>query len=225
MARVNIVASIHFHDISSDSKNGLASFYRISKADGAILDSLKMPLTPLFLGINYDGRQIPGFKIRLIKKQAGLFICNPETDTVFIYDHKKTLVPVISKIPLASSMTPIDYLNNCVEVGMYQFMQVYTARPGDEFPGIFPARYYVRNKATGEIFRQKLVLPDYKGKEFFIGPAEARINGLENGLLLELKLPELKEANAENKLDGKLKKLVDTLADDDNNVFVIVSFN
>lgn len=230
--------SFFFYDISLDHKmvrvneagadmpvrDYVASFYRISKTNGAVLDSVVLPVTPLFLGIKYNGNRIPGFKNRLIKRQEGVFICNPENDTVFIYNNKKDLTPVISKKPLAPSMDPIAYLNNCVDVGNYQFMQVYTARPGDKFPGILPARYYMRNKETGEIVRQKLVSPDYKGKEFFIGPIESRASGLGNSVLFELKLIELKEANAQNKLSGKLKELVDTLTDDDNNVFMIVSF-
>lgn len=200
-----------------------APFYRISKKDGAVLDCVKLLIPPLFLGVNDNGIQIPGKKSRFLKSKEGAFICFPETDTVFMYNSKNGLTPVICKTPLASSMQPLIYLNNCVDKGKYQFMQTYTARREKGcFP--FPTQYYMRNKETGEIVSQKFVLPHYKGKEFFIGPTEARVNGLENGVIFELKLLELKQANAQGKLSGKLKELVDTLKEDDNNIFVIAEF-
>lgn len=204
-------------------KEYVVPLYRISKADGAVLNSAELSVSPLFLGIIENGIRIPGRKNRLIKNKAGAFICYPEIDTVFMYGNETGLTPVIYKTPPVSSGNPLIYLNNCVDVGKYQFLQTYTARR-EEGAYPFPSQYYLRNKETGEIVKQKLFLPDYQGKKFFIGPTEGKINGLENGVLLELELTELKEANAKNKLSGKLKELVDTLADDDNNIFVIVEF-
>lgn len=201
----------------------VAPLYRISKADGAVLNRAELLVSPLFLGVIENGISIPGKRNRLIKSKEGAFICYPEMDTVFMYSNETGLTPVIYKTPPASSMKPLIYLNNCVDVGKYQFLQTYTARR-EEGAYPFPSQYYLRNKETGEIVKQQLFLPEYKGKELFIGPTEARINGLENGVLLELELTELKEANAENRLSGKLKELVDTLTDDYNNVFVIVEF-
>ena len=87
----------------------------------------------------------------------------------------------------------------------------------------FPDKYYVRDKETGKIFQQKLLLPEYSGKEFTISPTQTRMN-LENSIYFELDLLELKEAYAQNRLSGKLKELVATLWDDDNNVYVIAQF-
>jgi len=81
----------------------------------------------------------------------------------------------------------------------------------------------MRNKSTGEIFRPKFLLPDYRGKEFVISPSV--INVYDDGYFFELGLSELKQAFRDNKLSGKLKELVAKLNEDkDNNVFMLVEF-
>jgi len=203
----------------------ISPFYRISKTDGAVLDYLELPMAPIFLGIYIDGRPLPALhKTRLIKCAEGVLLCNPENDTVFLYGKEKSLTPILHKTPLANETNPMTYLNNCVDVGNYQFMEIYTVRAGDVYAGIFPVKYFIRNKKTGEIFQQKLIVPDYQEKEFIIGIGQARISGLENSVFFELDLVELKEAYAQNRLSGKLKELVAILKEDDNNVFMIVEF-
>jgi len=228
-------SSLIFYDVSKEinrfdidyknlSTNDLTSrFFLISKSDGAVLDSLELPIAPIFLGIYHKEMRVSAIGKRLlIESTQGVLICNPENDTVFLYGKDKSLSPVLHKTPLADATDPMTYLNNCVDMGNYQFMEVYTVRAGDVFPGVFPVKYYMRDKGTGEIFQQKLLLPDYLGKEFVIGP----FSGIrfEEGVVFELDLLELKEAYAENKLSGKLKELVATLKADDNNVFVIAEF-
>ena len=206
------------------AENLVSPFYLISKADGAVLEHIELPIPSFFLGINHNGMRIPASrKIRLTKGNTGVLLCNPERDTVFLYGRGKPLTPILHKIPLVNATTPMTYLNNCLDLGSYQFMEVYTVRAGDVYPGIFPVTYYLRNKKSGEIFRQKLLLPDFKGQEFIIRPLG---NGrrIENGDYFELDITELKQAYAENKLSGKLKELVATLKEDDNNVYVIAEF-
>jgi len=85
---------------------------------------------------------------------------------------------------------------------------------------------YVYDKQTGEIIRQKIILPDYKGKEFIIEVQRTYFDGKETGIHFELDLFELKQAYKENKLSGQLKELVATLNEStDNNVIVFVRFN
>ena len=203
----------------------VARYYLISKIDGVALDCIELSIPPIFLGIYLDGARIPArSKIRLISKKEGILICNPESDTVFLYGRDRSLIPILHKIPLTIDSNPITYLNNCVDMGNYQFFEVYTVRAGDIYPGVFPVKYYMRNKITGEIFQQKLLLPEYTGKELVITPLHAKMSGSENSIYFELDLLELKQAYAQNKLSGTLKELVSTLKEDDNNVYVMVQF-
>ena len=85
--------------------------------------------------------------------------------------------------------------------------------------------YYMRDKETGEIFRQKIVLPDYKGKEFFLYAEGGFTRYLENEYVFTLNLSELKQAEKENRLNGKLKELVTTLNEmEDNDIYMFVKF-
>jgi hypothetical protein len=202
-------------------------FVRISKTDGAVLDYVKMPAAQVELGAY---REVEGRKMmvrartsRLIKGKGGVFLCNPESDTVFFYGRDQILTPVMYKTPSITTQEPMVYLNNCVDAGSYQFMEVYTIRfePG-ALP--YPAAYLMRDKKTGEVFRQKLLLPDYKGKVFSIGP-RAVLQGDESGAFFELDLMELKQAYADNLLSGRLKELTATLNEiEDNNVYVWLHF-
>ena len=202
-------------------------FIRISKADGEVLDYIELNCKKISLqdkrALKGEGRGGPaGRTNRFIKNKEGLLLCNPENDTVFFYGKNKTLTPLICKTPLLDDLDPMVYMNNCVDAGMYQFTEVYIVRYEEGyFP--FPVKYYMRDKQTGEIFRPKITLPDYKGKEFFISPLRSR--NYENGIYYELELKELKEALNENKLGGKLKELISTLNEsEDNNVFIMVNF-
>ncbi|MDR2585381.1 MAG: 6-bladed beta-propeller [Prevotellaceae bacterium] len=202
------------------------SFYLISKADGAVLEYFELPIAPIFLGITWNGTNVPSmFLRRLIKNKEGVLICNPENDTVFLYAKDRSLTPILTKIPRVASTNPMTHINNCIDVENFQFTEIYILLPGDDYPGNFPVKYYMLDKKTGEIALPKLLLPDYYGKEFSISPMIAGlVNGLENGVVFELDLVELKEALVENRLNGKLKELVGKLKEDDNNIYVMVQF-
>ena len=198
-------------------------FFLISKKDGKILDFVDIPSASQYLGTYSEelGTFIPGRTTRILKCKEGILLCNPETDTVFLYSKNRTLTPVIYQTPSVSALDPVIYLNNCVDAGRYQFMEVFTLQY-NVLP--YPVKYLLRDKETGEVFRQKILLPDYKGKEFIISPIRSG-RDYENGPWFELDLSELKEAYRENRLSGKLKELVATLNEDvDNNVFMLVKF-
>ena len=91
----------------------------------------------------------------------------------------------------------------------------------------------MRNKNTGETVFYKFILDDYKGKDFIMNRNHRDANGMlsheggiyTDGYWFELDLYELKQAYSDNKLSGKLKELVSTLnEDEDNNVFMLVEF-
>ena len=210
MGRFEQAVSANDHDDSP--------FMIVSKTDGKILDYIHLPQNNIILRVANETSWIN--PCRVIRCPGGILLCNPETDTVFRYNIDKSLTPVMYKTPFVSDLDPMVILNNCVDVGNYQFIELITLSIVDRD---FPIKYYVRDKRNGEVYQQKLVLPEYKGKVFFIGLLKHQID-YENGAYLELDLLELKQAYRENKLSGKLKELVATLKDDDNNVFVRANF-
>ena len=68
------------------------------------------------------------------------------------------------------------------------------------------------------------MIPDYKGKNIMISSKFGSfLHG--NVIRIGLDLMELKQAYRENRLSGKLKELVATLNEyEDNNVFMLVNF-
>ena len=202
-----------------------SSFFIISKADGQVLNYIQMPASQNDLSFKTSsGNPMMLFYANNIVKHAdGFLLCNPEVDTVFLYDKAKDLTPIICKIPLVGTSEPKTILNNCIDIDKYQFMEIQTV--GYDYLGYRNQnKYYIRDKKTGEVYQQEMVIPDYKGKKIIIRPDYYNFFH-ENGTHIELDLIELKKAYIENRLSGKLKELVATLNEyEDNNVFMFVHF-
>lgn len=115
-------------------------------------------------------------------------------------------------------MTVMDI---CMEAGGFQFISLYSYAQTGQSPS---PTYYMRDKETGEIFRQKITVPDYIGYDFFVNP---RLQSYyENEYHFELDFTKLEEAFDQNRLNGKLKELMESLLDDEdpNNIFMFVDF-
>ena len=218
----------------SPKEDYVIPFYRISKTTGEVLDCVELPGTHLALGANFNGRWVNAPRLYSLKCPEGILLGSAGTDTVFLYKGDKSLTPVICQTPPIESLNPVEFLDICLDRGNYQFLKTLLVRDGTisarekiTFADFFPTKYYVRNKKTGEISRQKFLIPDYKGKEFIIDPSDQLSAGIpfNKEYCIELSLYELKQAYRENKLGGKLKELVATLnEDEDNNVFMLVDF-
>ena len=221
--QIGVKESIRINQGDLSEDDYLEPYYLISKDDGEVLDYFELPVRPSLGFVNNNsGFWVPALSRPLVKSTEGVFICNPQNDTVFLYDKNRRLTPVLSKKPKAKSMNPMVYLDNCIELGQYQFIDLGIIRPEDT--PAFTRESYMRDKKSGEIFRQKLRLQEYEDKEFFISTFRFLRHLYSNGCWFELELLELKEAYLNNKLSGKLKELVATLDEDDNNVFVFVDF-
>jgi len=208
----------------SVSPSNDSSYFFISKADGKALEYIKFPRNEIdFTEPKYNGLITTIHETRrVIKCVGGVLLCNIDSDTVFFYGKDKSIIPIMCKTPLVSDLDPKVVLNNFRETDRYQFIEIKILKT--ESTNVFDyMKYYIRDKQTGEIFRQKIILPEYQGKEFFRFFSDRYSN--ENEYYLELDLIELKEAYKENRLSGKLKELVATLNElEDNNVFMSVKF-
>ena len=202
-----------------------STYILISKTDGKVLDYIKMPSGTINVSNITEIHPKTGEKIfgtrpiaRILKCADGLLLSNPETDTIFFCGKDKSLTPIIHKTPLVKDLDPMIVLENCIDLGSYQLLSTFSLNPDDKVK-----KTYIRDKKTSEIFRPKVVLPDYKGKELLFVLRKNRFH--EKEYYFELDLIELKQAYRENKLSGKLKEFVDTLDEDkDNNVLMFVNF-
>ena len=197
-------------------------FFLISKLDGTVLDYISLPNENIDLSYKNSvfTSQVNYGRVR--KSADGLLLYNPESDTVFHYSKEKHLTPDMHKKPRLSSQNPMTVMDICMDAGKYQFIAVYPYRETGKSP---TPKYYMRNKATGELFRQKITLSDFEGKELYINPR--LFNYYEHAYHFELDFAELEEAYYKNKLSGKLKELVASLLENEesNNVFVFADFN
>lgn len=200
-----------------------SAFFLISKLDGTVLDYISLPNKNIDLSYKdlnsvFTGQVSYG---RVRKSADGLLLYNPESDTVFHYSKEKCLTPYMHKKPILSSQTSMTVMDICMDAGKYQFIAVYPYRETAKSP---TPKYYMRNKATGELFRPKITLSDFEGKELYINPR--LLNYYEHAYHFELDFAELEEAYYKNKLSGKLKEQVASLLEDEesNNVFVFADF-
>jgi len=219
-----IVQNNSGEEITFTEQVGDSSFFLISKTDGTVLEYIQLPnknidLSYRDLGGAFIGQISYG---RVRKCPDGLFLYNPEADTVFLYSKNKSLTPYMHKKPLLSDMNPMTVMDICMDGGRFQFLSVYPYLKTGSSPS---PKYYMRDKETGEIFRQKITLPEYRGKDFYINPRLS--NYYENKYHFELDFTELEEAYHENRLRGRLKELVASLMkeEDANNVFAFVDFH
>ena len=132
-----------------------------------------------------------------------MIIYDEDADEVYVY---------------ASSKSIMVY-----SIGRYQLMSDYTYVNRLEREAIVPQKHYGRDKLTGEIFTPKITLPDYKGAYF--SDLACHVVGDKILAFNYLNLYALKQAYNDNKLSGKLKELVATLNEnEDNDVCVFATF-
>ena len=197
-----------------------SSYFHISKTDGKIPDYLIFPSNEIDMTeLLNDGSSVWHHRRNMKKHDAGVFLCHSDIDTVFLYGKDRSLTPVFCKTPLVSDMASKAILYNFMEVEKYQFFCVchFSGKIGGDY------KYYFRDKQTGEIFRQKIILPDYKGEDFSLFDNMLTFSG--NEAVTALGLSELKKAYRENRLSGQLKELVATLNEEkDNDVNMLIRF-
>jgi hypothetical protein len=202
-----------------------SAFVLISKIDGSLLGYVEIPRPTIDLSVRTGVGSNPPMWMsytRIVKSSDGFLLSNPASDTIYLFCRDKSLTPILRKIPLLSDGNR-RVLENIIDIGRYQFMRV-GDRLAEEPRQDFRYEFLVRDKETGEVFRQRLILPDFQGKEFFIH-AHGSLRSVDE-YRITLCLSELKDAYRENRLGGELKELVATLnEDEDNDVSMILRFH
>lgn len=199
-----------------------STFFLISRLDGKVMDYISLPHKSIDLSHKSSAFTSQVSYGRVRKSVDGLLLYNPESDTIFHYSKDKHLTPYMHKKPILSNQSLKTVMDICMDTGKYQFIALCPYQKIGKSP---VPKYYMRDKATGELFRQKITLPDFEGKELYINPR--LLSYYEHSYHFELDFLELEEAYYANKLSGDLKKLVASLLEDEssNNVFVFADFH
>ena len=209
-----------------------SSIFRISKKDGAVLEHVAFPSNSVNLTDLGDGQKILNGFHRIMNSTNGLIISNPEADTIFLLCKNRVITPIFAKAPSIHDVQPFTVWSSFVDTKRFQFLSVHTLIGFDEILRIPSAerysrlnRHFVYDKYTSKIFHPRLLLPDFSGKEIVINASRTFLIGKGKVAHFELDLIEMKQAYRDNKLSGRLKELVSTLDEyEDNNVFMLVYF-
>ncbi|MDL2265414.1 6-bladed beta-propeller [Parabacteroides sp. OttesenSCG-928-G07] len=217
-------------DEPRDNKNAYVSpFVRISRVDGSVLENIKIPqdftidLAAIAPGIGAIGNSISGIKPRMTTYQNGVLLNHQEMDTIYLYDKSHRIIPVLTQTPSVKTTTPKVYINWFFDPGKYQFFEITKAIFVQGGP--LQSTYLMRDKQDGSIYQQKLLLEEFKGKEFFIThKIFLRMPDYKIGHF-NLNIDELREAYADNKLSGQLKEMMASMSKEkENDIIVLLQF-
>ena len=194
----------------------------ISKEDGRVVETIdirrgkKLKL----IGILEEKGFVTSYYISpgyLSGYKDGYLLADYSIDTVYFISPEKRLSPILVRKPKVQSMDPIIILNGFIAAGGYDFVCWVNLKP-------YSDGYLMRDRKTCLIYRQKITFNDYKGKQVYLS-SETIKNTQDSKLgLINLDLEELKEANSENRITGKLKQMVENSEEDGNNIFMLLHF-
>lgn len=203
-------------------------FSIISKEDGTLLESIVLPeYEKMQTQVREtDGEYVTVYYVpsnNLVKHKDGVLLNNHSSDTLFLYNRNRIIKPFLVRTPQIRATDPVIYLNSLVESSEYQFFQAVEVKVGDD--GV-PWIGLMREKSNNNIYTQKIVLNDFRGKEIVITP-NCISNTNDPGVgFFNMDIEELSTANAEGRLSGELKKITEHAeqSDNGNNVYMFVYF-
>ena len=126
--------------------------------------------------------------------------------------------------PAVKGMSEKSFLNGYVEAGDYLFFEKVIVKAVENRRPPVPSVYYLYDKRDGQFYEQAVSMRDFEGKRIDLTPKiiqpsrDARL-----GCLL-LTVDELQTANADGKLSGELKRIVDEMPEDSNDLLMLMRF-
>ena len=205
--------------------NAISPFSYISKTNGEIIYEVRFPAgNRVNLNImNIDQMNvfvISSYVFYITRYKMGFLLTDHSNDTVYFCSKDKVLSPFLRKTPSVINMDPVIYMNSLIEAGDYQFFTVTTVK---NIENRLPISYLMRDTRSGRIYQQKIRVDDYIDKEIFLSPSSIDITDDDRLAFVEFDLEELKMANHENKLRGKLKEIVNSSIEDGNNIYMLLT--
>lgn len=203
-------------------------FVRISKADGGLVSYITLPknfLVDLSADFQTAGISLKVFgpNHRLVSHRDGFLLTNQETDTIFLYAHDQ-LKPMMIHTPPISEQGEKSYLNGYVEAGDYLFFEKVIVKAVENRRPPVPSVYYLYDKRDGQFYEQAVSMRDFEGKRIDLTPQIIRPSRDARLGCLLLTVDELQTANADGKLSGELKRIVDEMPEDSNDLLMLMRF-
>jgi hypothetical protein len=202
-----------------------SSFVLLSKQNGSIIDKICIPYEKrINFFIIRDGAGIIADSYPAVRNGNDFLLTEYSSDTVFCFTPERELIPVLVRTPPVQGMNPKILLHSWLETSKYLFFSTQKLDFDWNTLKMEPHTGYLMEKNSGTFFQTKVQLPDYQGKELVISPKVIeRISSQQTGIIV-LSALELHDAKKANKLSGKLKEVSNRLTEDDEFVFMILSF-
>ncbi|WP_455961057.1 6-bladed beta-propeller [Bacteroides bouchesdurhonensis] len=143
-------------------------------------------------------------------------------DTVFLYKNKK-IIPLFTRTPKSAASDPRLMLTCTMKLGNYLFMSSMAKKIYDG-PRI-ETKDFVYDLSTGTIYDGRLVIKDANSSGRFSLMGDNSYTQLPENCLLQSYRPDrLLKDYKEGKLKGQLKDIASKLSEDDNPVFMLITF-
>jgi hypothetical protein len=207
-------------------KDGIkdSSFVLLSKQDGSA-DFINLPYEER-INLYFSQGIVGDFADTYfaVRNNNDFLLTDYSSDTVYRFTPKRELIPILVRKPSIQKMETKIFLHSWLETRKYLFFSTqlidmdWTAQ---KWP---LAKGYLMEKNSGNIFQTNVQMKDYKGKELILGPSVIHNIPNEQTGIIVWNVSEFHTANSEGKLSSKLKEVTDRLTEDDEYVFMILTF-
>lgn len=205
-----------------------SAFIRFSRDKGVVEEYLGIKED--FFGTDLTGESFGDRNVRVPVRinrfsvhQDGWLLHNQETDTIFLYRRDHSLSPYMTQTPSVREGNPGTFIYSVVDIDNYQFIELHTLR--QLASGTLHATGLLRDKKDGSIYKSKVVLNEYEGKNFIVNRQLTFLFQTAHKALISLPVDELWEAYETNKLTGKLKEVVGAMdPESENDLLLLLKF-
>ena len=221
-SRENLMTYKHYPPFDESEKSAHAL---ISKADGSIVQEIGIPVgdiaTPVFMGMHEKYGEItmgPSYYLT-VPTVGGWLLSRPSCDTLYRYSEDGR-VPCLVRTPSIHSMKSQVFLYPTIKLGNCIFM--YTQKKEVDMNTLkgFPTEELVYDEAAGEVYRPSVYNDDIIERgdiSFVTEPLNEKIVAC-----LPYNAADLLVLLHEGKLRGDLKRMAETLEEEDNPVLLLV---
>ena len=204
------------------------SFMLVSKQDGFV-DVITIPVEERINTVFWSGEEGSGLgtvaeTYYAIRNGNDFLLTDYSSDTVYRFTPDRQLIPVLVRQPSIQRMATKIFLHSWLETKKYLFFSTQLMEVDWNVSKWPPHKGYLMEKNSGQFFQTNVQMRDYRGKELIISPSVIHNAPNPQTGIIVWNVSELKEAYKENKLSGKLKAVMESLTEDDEQVFMILNF-
>jgi hypothetical protein len=217
------------YDNSLQEKDGedgnyQSCFFITSKQDGSIIREIKIPFNKIKspIAISEDGKSAlyPSTNYPIIPYQGNWILRESSSDTVYRYLPDERLTPLIIRTPSIQTMDPEIFLFLNILTDRYYFMETIKKEVDFAKQIGFPIKDIMYDRQEKTIFSYAVYNGDYTVKKQVY--MKTRPGNNEIATWQRLEAYQLIKSYGDGELQGKLKEVAATLAEESNPVIMLI---